>query len=158
MARRPTLGLLAILFALVLAACAGGVPPVQSQSWTGTTTSADGTFGLTIATTLDGAGAWPGTYTVDRVPLFTGDVDADLSNGELVGELVVSADCRFALAGTMADDVLTATFSPTACPSGVGGTWSVTLSTSTPGAVTVEPDPDAATFDEGAVFGAAVFR
>lgn len=158
MARRPKLGLLAILFALLLAACAGGVPPAQSQSWTGTTTSADGTYPLALATTLDGAGAWTGTYTVDRVPPFTGDVDAELSAGELEGEVVVTDDCRFALAGTIAEDTLTATFSPTMCPGGVEGTWSVTLATSTPGVVTVEPDPDAAIFDGTATFDAARFR
>jgi hypothetical protein len=155
---RSTFGPWVLGLTLLLASCASRGPTIQGQTWIGTTTAGAAAHPLAIATTLDPAGAWTGTYTVERTPSFTGELDAELSNGELVGVLIVSDACRFALEGNVTGDALTATFSPTACPGGVGGTWSATLETSTPGATTIVPHPDAATFDDGALFGAAVFH
>jgi hypothetical protein len=156
--RRPPLGPLAVSLALVLAACSGGAPKVQSQSWTGTTTSADVSSALVLATTLAPTGAWMGTYTVDRAPPFTGALDATFSGGALEGVLVVSDECGFALAGTVTGDTLAATFSPTSCPGGVGGTWAATLVATTPGATPPDPTHGDATFDGAATFDDARFR
>jgi hypothetical protein len=157
MARRPPSSLFAIGLALVLASCGGGAPPTQSQSWSGTTTSADVTYPLVIATTLAPTGAWVGTYTVMRAPPFTGAVDATISGSQLEGVLVVTDACRFTLTGSLAGDALTATFSPTACPGGVGGTWAATRVGAAVAATTIQSAPGSASFG-AASFGAARFR
>lgn len=158
MAPRPIpIGLLAGCLALVLAACAGANPTSERQAWSGTTTSADGTFPLTVVATFQPTGAWTGTYTVERTPPFTGDVDATLLEGVLDGELVVTASCRFELTGIVAGDALEATFAPVACPGGAAGSWSASRTTApVPTGGTTEP-ADAA-FDSGATFGDATFR
>jgi len=155
--RRPNVGLLALL-GISLAACSGGGPTIQSQSWTGTSTVAGVAHPLELRTTLTPGGAWTGAYRLDRTPPFTGTVDARFADGALTGVVVVSADCRFALAGQRTGDELTATFVPTTCPGGAGGTWSATLVSSTPGATAPEPIPDEETFDGGAAFDVARFR
>ncbi len=147
--------LLAGCLALVLAACAATAPSSERQAWAGTSTAGADTFPLTIDATLTSAGAWTGTYTVDRTPPFTGDVEARLLAGALAGELIVSDACRFELAGTVSADALDATFAPTDCPGGTGGTWSATPTTPTP---TTDTPTDGATFGGGATFGAATFR
>jgi hypothetical protein len=69
--------------------------------------------------------------------------------------IILSDVCRFEFAGTINADALDATFEPTACPGGAGGTWSATRTSPTSNASTRN---DAATFDDGAAFDAARFR
>ena len=148
-------GCLAALAAL-LAACASPTPAAQRGAWEGTSTSADGAFPLTIATTLSAAGGWTGTYTLARAAPFSGRVDGTLVNGVLEGALVVSDACRFGLVGTVTGDALEATFAPTGCPGGAEGTWTATRTT--PGPLPDPPGDDAASFDGGATFDTARFR
>jgi hypothetical protein len=154
MPRLHPAGLLAVGLALALAACAAPASD-ERQAWSGTSTSGADTFPLTIDATLTPTGAWAGTYTLERTPPFTGTVTATLTAGVLAGELLVANDCRFELAGTLTADALDATFTPTACPGGTGGTWSATRTTPTPSAS--EP-ASGARFDDGATFDAATFR
>ena len=154
MPRPLPVGLLAVGLALALAACAAPASD-ERQAWTGTSTTGATTVPLTIDATLTPAGAWSGTYTLQRTPAFTGDVTATLAAGALTGELTVANDCRFALAGTITADALEATFTPTDCPGGTGGTWSATRTTPTPN---TSAPADGARFDDGATFDAATFR
>jgi hypothetical protein len=153
MPHRPTPLLLALCLATLLAACTSG-PTTNQQAWEGTTTSADGTFPLTVAVTLTTDGAWTGTYTVERTPAFTGAVDATLVAGVLEGVLNVSDDCRFALTGTVTADALEAAYAPTECPGGSDGTWTAIRTTPVPPASSSHPT---ATFGDAA-FDAARFR
>lgn len=151
--------LLALCLAVLLAACANATPPFERQAWEGTTTTAEGTFPLTIATTLTAGGGWTGTYTVERTPPFTGDVDATLAAGVLEGVLVVSDACTFELVGTVSDDALDATFAPTECSGGASGTWRATRTAPDPAANdTGTPTTGDATFDGAAAFDTAIFR
>lgn len=154
MPRHHLVGLLAVGLALALAACAAPASD-ERQAWSGTSTSGTDTFPLTIDATLTPAGAWSGTYTLERTPPFTGDVIATLVGGVLAGELTVSNDCRFELAGTVTADALEATFAPTDCPGGTGGTWSATRTSPAPSA---SVPPDGASFGDGASFDDAAFR
>jgi hypothetical protein len=143
---------------LALAACSADGPVVRSETWTGTSTVGGVEHPLTLRTTVAPAGAWTGTYVLERAPAFTGAVEASLVAGVLTGAVVVAHDCRFALAGQRTGDEIVATFLPTDCPGGVGGAWRATLASSTPGATPPEPIPDEETFDGGAAFDVARFR
>jgi hypothetical protein len=157
MRHRPNVGLLALL-GIALAACSGGGPTSQRQTWTGTSTVAGVAHPLELRATLTPGGVWAGAYRLDRTPPFTGAVDARFADGTLTGVVVVSDACRFALAGQRTGDEIVATFLPTDCPGGVGGAWRATLASSTPGATPPEPIPDEETFDGGAAFDVAHFR
>lgn len=158
MSRDVSLGLLAAGLVFLMAACA--VPPsAERQAWLGTTTADADTHTLAIDVTLTPTGAWSGTYTVERTPAFTGDVDGTLVDGNLQATLTVSPACRFELAGTVTGSSLDATFAPTECDGGSGGVWSATRTTPAPAADATSPIPsDDATFDGGASFDAAGFR
>ncbi len=157
MPRHHSVGLLAAGLTLLLAACAT-TPSSELQAWTGTSTAGADTYPLTIDATLSPAGAWAGTYTVERTPPFTGDIAGTLVAGVLEGELTVSDACRFELVGTVTGDALDATFAPTDCPGGSGGTWSATRTTPTLSAGPPTGPTDGATFDGDATFNAATFR
>lgn len=159
MHRHYPVGLIAAGLALVLASCAAGDRVAEVQAWAGTSTTGDATYPLAIDTTLAPSGAWAGTYTVQRTPPFTGEVEGTLVNGVVDGVLIVSSACRFELAGTVSDAALDATFTPSDCPGATGGTWTVTRSAATP-----DEDADGgattggATFDSDATFDNARFR
>lgn len=59
-----------------------------------------------------------GAYTIATRPPFTGEVYAVLDGQTLTGTLIVTRDCAYALAGSITDDSLTATFTPEACDGG----------------------------------------
>lgn len=110
--------------AIGLTAC-GLTPPPHAQTWTGTTTFGATAHPLHIDVVLRGTD-WTGRYTIGSTPPFTGDVVAELIDGTLTGELQATATCTYTLAGTITHDALDATFTPTACPGGEGGTWTAT--------------------------------
>ena len=158
MPRDVSLGLLAAGLVFLLAACAAP-PSSERQAWVGTTTTDDGTHPLAIDVTSSPTGAWSGTYTVERTPAFSGDVDGTLVDGNLQATLIVSPACRFELAGTVTSTSLDATFAPTECDGAIGGVWTATRTTSAPATDATPPSPsDDATFDGGASFDAARFR
>lgn len=114
----------ATTLAIAVTAC-GGAPTPQAQAWTGTTEFGTTVHPLQVDVAVDGAD-WSGTYTIGSTPPFTGDVVAELLDGVLTGQLIATSSCRFDLAGTVSDDALEGTFTPTACPGGEAGTWTAT--------------------------------
>lgn len=113
--------------AVALTACSL-TPPPRAQTWTGTTAFGAAVHPLQVDVVLRGTD-WTGRYTIGSTPPFTGDVVAELVDGVLTGELRATATCTYDLAGTVTEDALDATFTPSACAGGEGGTWNAVPST-----------------------------
>ena len=113
---RPTPLFVGCLAAL-LTACASPTPAAQRGAWEGTSTSADGAFPLTLATTLSAAGGWPGPTRSSAAP----PSPAASTPRSRTGSSTVPWSSRrlpIRLVGTVSGDALEATFAPTGCPGG----------------------------------------
>ena len=117
----------ATLVAAFLTACTSTAG--LTQTWTGTSTLADGfVHELRLEIRPDGD-ALTGSYYVDAVRgTFEGRVAVGETAGAdtVVATLTPSPACTYALTGTIGSRTLDATFAPEACPDGQTGTWTLT--------------------------------
>ena len=110
---------LTALVVLMLAACGRTDTPVDTETWSGVATS--GGVERTVTLEVERRGdRLTGEYRVNDVP---GTFEGELDGTALTAELRPSADCSYALTGTLSDSLLEATYEPLDCPDGSEGVW-----------------------------------
>lgn len=115
---KRTAPLLALAFLLLLTACQDSPPGFSYQGIT-TTDGVDQPLTLKYEQRAD---RLTGEYQVRNA---RGDFRGTLNNNLIRAELTPSPGCTYTFEGTLENSALTGAFSPTACPNGEHGTWTL---------------------------------